>query len=184
MVSRIEGFHTVHWCCCMKAAVSVPVTVAQSLLIRCVQWCTKEFCSGEFNKFNLQMSESRILIRLLRMCFPRNWEFGLALSKLWNFVGGWGCWNLPRYATGCAADYLYPTGDNISCKIQINITKVSCLLLPLTAWISGQIVLLTRNMLTYILPTVSSPTLKTSHQDDVGSDVIEGLRRINVSLGS
>jgi hypothetical protein len=31
---------------------------------------------------NLQMSETRILIRLLRMNFPRNWEFGSALSKL------------------------------------------------------------------------------------------------------
>jgi hypothetical protein len=34
---------------------------------------------------NLQMSETGILIRLLRMYFPRNWEFGLALSKLRNF---------------------------------------------------------------------------------------------------
>jgi hypothetical protein len=34
---------------------------------------------------NLQMSETRILIRLLRMYFPRNWEFGSALSKLRNF---------------------------------------------------------------------------------------------------
>jgi hypothetical protein len=39
---------------------------------------------------NLQMSETRILIRLLRMYFPRNWEFGSALSKLRNFVGGGG----------------------------------------------------------------------------------------------
>jgi hypothetical protein len=49
------------------------------------------------------MSEPRILIRLLRMCFPRNWEFGSFLSKRRNF-GGWG-WTLtpppPRYATGC-----------------------------------------------------------------------------------
>jgi hypothetical protein len=30
----------------------------------------------------LQMSETRILIRLLRMYFPRNWEFGSALSNL------------------------------------------------------------------------------------------------------
>jgi hypothetical protein len=37
---------------------------------------------------NLQMSETRILIRLLRMYFPWNWEFGLALSKLQNFVVG------------------------------------------------------------------------------------------------
>jgi hypothetical protein len=36
------------------------------------------------------MSETRILIRLLRMYFPRNWEFGSALSKLRNFGGGGG----------------------------------------------------------------------------------------------
>jgi hypothetical protein len=35
----------------------------------------------------LQMSETRTLIRLLRMYFPRNWEFGSALSKLRNFGG-------------------------------------------------------------------------------------------------
>ena len=34
------------------------------------------------------MSESRILVRLLRMYFPRNWEFGSALSKFRNFGGG------------------------------------------------------------------------------------------------
>jgi hypothetical protein len=33
------------------------------------------------------MNETRILIRLLRMYFPRNWEFGSALSKLRNFGG-------------------------------------------------------------------------------------------------
>jgi hypothetical protein len=38
---------------------------------------------------NLQMIETRVLIRLLRMYvyFPRNWEFGSALSKLRNFGG-------------------------------------------------------------------------------------------------
>jgi hypothetical protein len=35
----------------------------------------------------LEMSETRIIIRLLRIYFPRNWEFDSALSKL-------------RYATG------------------------------------------------------------------------------------
>jgi hypothetical protein len=40
---------------------------------------------------NLQMSVNRILIRLLGMYFPRNWEFGSALSKLRNFGGGGGC---------------------------------------------------------------------------------------------
>jgi hypothetical protein len=52
---------------------------------------------------NLQMSETCILIRLLRMHFPRNWEFGSALSKLRNFEG-WGVWTPltpppPPYAT-------------------------------------------------------------------------------------
>jgi hypothetical protein len=36
---------------------------------------------------NLQMSETRILIRLLRMYFPWNREFSSALSKLQNFEG-------------------------------------------------------------------------------------------------
>jgi hypothetical protein len=37
------------------------------------------------------MSETHISIRLLRMYFPRNWEFGSALPKLRNFgVGGLG----------------------------------------------------------------------------------------------
>jgi hypothetical protein len=37
---------------------------------------------------SLQMSETLILIRLLQMYFPRNGEFGSALSKLRNFGGG------------------------------------------------------------------------------------------------
>jgi hypothetical protein len=39
-------------------------------------------------------------------------------------------------------------------------------------------------MLAYILPAVSSPTMETLRQDDVGSDVIEELRRMNVILGT
>jgi hypothetical protein len=39
---------------------------------------------------NLQRSETRVLIRLLRMYFPWNWEFDSALSKLRNFGGGGG----------------------------------------------------------------------------------------------
>jgi hypothetical protein len=31
------------------------------------------------------MNETHILIRLLRMYIPRNWEFGSGLVKLWNF---------------------------------------------------------------------------------------------------
>jgi hypothetical protein len=34
------------------------------------------------------MSETRILIRLLQMYIPRNWEFGQDFSKLQNFRGG------------------------------------------------------------------------------------------------
>ena len=41
-----------------------------------------------FHETTQKMSESRILVRLLRMYFPRNWEFGSALSKLRNFRGG------------------------------------------------------------------------------------------------
>jgi hypothetical protein len=37
---------------------------------------------------NLQMDETHILIRLLRMYIPRNWEFGSTLEKLRNFGGG------------------------------------------------------------------------------------------------
>jgi hypothetical protein len=34
------------------------------------------------------MNEAHILIRLLWMYIPRNWEFGSALAKLRNFGGG------------------------------------------------------------------------------------------------
>jgi hypothetical protein len=37
---------------------------------------------------DLQMNETRILIRLLSVYIPRNWEFGSALSKFRNFRGG------------------------------------------------------------------------------------------------
>jgi hypothetical protein len=47
---------------------------------------------------SLQVCETRILIRLLRMYFPRNREFGSALSKLRNF-GGFETPNPPPYAT-------------------------------------------------------------------------------------
>jgi hypothetical protein len=50
---------------------------------------------------NLQMSEPRILIRLLRMYFPQNWEIGSTLTKFRNFrVGGVESPNQPpRYST-------------------------------------------------------------------------------------
>jgi hypothetical protein len=46
------------------------------------------------------MSESHILIWLLRMYFPQNWKFGSALSKLRNFGKGWGVEHPGRYVTG------------------------------------------------------------------------------------
>jgi hypothetical protein len=42
------------------------------------------------------MNETHILNRLLRMYIPRNWEFGSALAKLRNFVGGGGIWAPPN----------------------------------------------------------------------------------------
>jgi hypothetical protein len=39
---------------------------------------------------NLQMSETRIHIRLLRMYWPRNWKFGTALPERRHFGGGGG----------------------------------------------------------------------------------------------
>jgi hypothetical protein len=50
---------------------------------------------------NLQMNETRILIRLLQMYIPRNWEFGLALAKLRNFRRGGGDPPPARYTTAC-----------------------------------------------------------------------------------
>jgi hypothetical protein len=46
--------------------------------------------------FNLQMSETRVLIRFLRMYFLQNWEFGSALSKLRNFRTP----TVPRFPSG------------------------------------------------------------------------------------
>jgi hypothetical protein len=49
---------------------------------------------------NSQMNETRNLIRLLLMYFPRNREFGSASSKLRNWAGGgFEPANPPRYAT-------------------------------------------------------------------------------------
>jgi hypothetical protein len=48
---------------------------------------------------NLQMHETNILIMLLRMYIPVNWEFGSALIKLRNFGRGWIETLTARYAT-------------------------------------------------------------------------------------
>jgi hypothetical protein len=49
-----------------------------------------------FHETTQKMSESRLLVGLLRMYFPRNWEFGSALSKLRNFGVGGGGLNTPN----------------------------------------------------------------------------------------
>jgi hypothetical protein len=52
-------------------------------------FCRTSWGAGVTNAaIQQKMSEPRILVRLLRMYFPRNWEFGSALSKLWNFGVG------------------------------------------------------------------------------------------------
>jgi hypothetical protein len=61
-----------------------------------------EMCGGSSQsggQLNLQMSETRILISLLWMYFPRNCKFGSALSKLRNFEGGLNPPQPPRHAT-------------------------------------------------------------------------------------
>jgi hypothetical protein len=81
----------------------MPFNLCHATILK--QWCARGFCSGRgFNKFcwgqkaektgfvggsplirgsaQFANEETRILIRLLRMYFPRNWEFGSALSKL------------------------------------------------------------------------------------------------------
>jgi hypothetical protein len=44
------------------------------------------------------MNETHILIKLLRMYVPQNWEFGSPLAKLRNFGGGVGGFELPNLA--------------------------------------------------------------------------------------
>jgi hypothetical protein len=72
----------------------------------------RELWSGDSSplvrvSLNLQMSETRILIRLFRMYFPRNWEFGSALSKLRNFgEGGLNPPTLPSTVSHCFIDWL------------------------------------------------------------------------------
>ena len=46
-----------------------------------------QLAGRSFRETTQKMSETRILVRLLRMYFPRNWEFGSDLSKLRNFGG-------------------------------------------------------------------------------------------------
>jgi hypothetical protein len=76
------------------------------------------------------MSESRILVRLLRMFFPRNYEFGSALSKLRNFPGRGGRGGFehsnpppPRYATALMYTVRHVDKYKITFKIVINRTN-------------------------------------------------------------
>jgi hypothetical protein len=69
-------------------------------------WVTQSQLNHTFMKWgvplNLQMSVTRILIKLLCVYIPRNWEFGPAFPKLRNFRGGGGGRGLtppPGYAS-------------------------------------------------------------------------------------
>ena len=53
-----------------------------------------------------------ILVRLLRVYFPRNWEFGSAVSKLGNFGGFETPTAFPRYATDDYDDDDYDNNNN------------------------------------------------------------------------
>ena len=92
----------------------------------------KRLRGGLFMKQLKKMSETRILVRLLWMYFPRNWEFGSVLSKLRHF-GGEGGLNPPpnpssRYATGTTNQHPFThrvsfvylrqcKSYNLSCKV-------------------------------------------------------------------
>ena len=68
-----------------------------------------------FHETTQKMSESRILVRLLQMYFPRNWEFGSALSKLRNFGrGGLNTPNPPSLGTPLAQRVPGGLGSQIS----------------------------------------------------------------------
>jgi hypothetical protein len=63
---------------------------------------------------NLQMNETHILIRLLRMYIPWNWEFGSALAKLQNFGGGGVEPQNPlRYATDYTGRVAQPSAGRV-----------------------------------------------------------------------
>jgi hypothetical protein len=46
--------------------------------------------NGDLVPLNLQMNKAHVLIKLLPMYIPRNWEFGSALVKLQKLGGGGG----------------------------------------------------------------------------------------------
>jgi hypothetical protein len=59
--------------------------------LRQIQLRTEDREEGDLGSvvlLNLQMTETRVLIRLVRMYFPRNWKFVSVLSKLRNLGGG------------------------------------------------------------------------------------------------
>jgi hypothetical protein len=58
------------------------------------------------------MSETRILITLLQMYIPQNWEFGPAFSKLRNFGGFEPPNHPPGYASGSSCWFFSNPGFN------------------------------------------------------------------------
>jgi hypothetical protein len=89
------------------------------------------FAGRGFNKFSrgqegrengvpltLQMTETRILIRLLWMYFPRNLEFGSASSKLKNFGGGEG---VRKHQIPLSVRQCYTAGFQRKCLIVVSV---------------------------------------------------------------
>jgi hypothetical protein len=69
------------------------------------------------------MSETHIMIRLLRMYIPRNWEFGSVMAKGGIFFfGGWGGLNHEspsvRYCPHVHSELLYIAMNCLLCSVQ------------------------------------------------------------------
>jgi hypothetical protein len=77
----------------------------------------------------LQISETRIVIGLLRMYFPTNWDFSSTLSKLRNFVGVPP--KLPRYTI---TTLFVQTSTSCHVILVCNFTLLS-LWLPSSYWV-------------------------------------------------
>jgi hypothetical protein len=71
---------------------------------------------------NLQMSETRILVRLLWINFPRNWEFSSALSNFRNFGGGG--FESPKHPSVRHCYWAIWNGVGLTCNNRISVGTV------------------------------------------------------------
>jgi hypothetical protein len=114
---------------------------------------------------NLQMSETRMLIRLLRMYFPRNWKFDSALSKLRNFGEGVNPpnpsarhWSLATTITGYDRHWLWPSIHSLNAQLHVTCTNtersVTATLTTLTHNTSTQRYLAAHNCIMSLKPSM------------------------------